>query len=349
MRELGKLFERGTLMTLKWIEGFEIGRMQTEMQDKYAVYSGPANTGYTGRVVGNAGRPIYLTTPSLGSNDTWIIGFGFKRASSATHYYFDLYSGANRQFTIQFHATDPGNYWTVRLLRGATEVEAGTSELAYDVWYYIELKVTIDPSAGAYELRINEITEMSDTSVNTAESGSGNADVFHVRNSFSQYLDDLYICDDNGSNNNDFLGDCQVEGILPNGAGDRTEWSANPASNNYQRVDDPQNAYSLTDYVYDDTNGQGDLYEFEDPGAISGEIKGIAVITFAALSAAGSRVIRNLFKTDGGGTEYDLDSMTVASTDAAGFLKIQETNPDTSLAWTDSELSDAQFGVEVVS
>ena len=337
-------------MALKWIEGFEIGRMNTELQDKYAVYSGPTNTGYSGRLVGNAGKPAYLTTPSLGSAATWIVGFGFKRTDTALHQYFDLYLGADRQLTLQFYSNGIGTDYNVKLLRGATVLATGTTTLAFDTWYYIELKATIDTSAGVYEVRINENVEFTGSSANTAESGSANVDVFHFRSNFSQFLDDFYICDSSGTANNDFLGDCQVEGILPTAAGDRTEWAAQPASNNYSRVDDPQNAYSLTDYVYDDTAGQGDLYEFADPGAITGAIKGIAVVSFAALSAAGSRTMRNIFKTDGGGTEYDLsDTFVVASQDAAGFMQIEEENPDTAAAWTESDIQDAQFGVEVVS
>lgn len=337
-------------MALKWLEGFEIGRMKTELEDKYDVYNGPANTGYAGRLAGNAGKPYNLTTPSLGSAATWITGFGFNRASSALHYYIDIYLGASRQFTIQFFSNGVGTNYNIKLLRGATVLATGSTDLAFATWYYIELKVTIDPSTGAYELRINENVEMSDTGVNTAESGGANADVFHIRNSFMQSFDDWYICDTSGSTNNDFLGDCQIEGILPTAAGDKTEWSANPASNNYDRVNDPQNAYSTVDYVYDDTAAQGDLYEFADPGAITGTILGIALINFAALDTAGSRVVRNIFKTDGGGTEYDLTgSFTVASLDAAGFLMIEEENPDTSASWTESDLSNAQFGVEIVS
>lgn len=337
-------------MALKWLEGFEIGRMQTELQDKYDVYAGPANSAYAGRLAGNAGKPTYLTTPSLGSFSTWITGFGFNRVNSGSHYYMDIYSGASRQFTIQFYSNGYGTNYNIKLLRGTTVLATGTTDLEFATWYYIELKVVIDPSTGSYDLRINEAAEMSATGVNTAESGSANADVFHLRNSFGQTIDDWYICDSSGSTNNDFLGDCQIEGIHPNGAGDRTEWSAQPAGNNYQRVDDPQNAYSTTDYVYDDVAAQGDLYEFQDPGAITGSILGIGIINFAALDAAGSRVVRNIFKTDGGGTEYDLTgSFTIASTDPAGFMKIEELNPDTAIAWTESDLQNGQFGVEVVS
>jgi len=331
------------------MEGFEIGRMKTELEDKYDVYEGPANTGYTGRLAGNSGRPTYLTTPSLGSASTWITGFGFNRSSSTLHQYFDIYLGASRQFTIQFYSNGIGTDYNIKLLRGATVLATGSTSLAFGTWYYIELKVVIDPSAGSYELHINEVLEMSDTGVNTAESGSANADVFHLRNSFGQYIDDWYICDTSGSVNNDFLGDCQIEGIHPNGAGDKTQWAPS-AGANYQCVDDPQNAYSTADYVYDDTAAQGDLYEFEDPGAITGTIKGIAIVNFAALDSAGSRTVRNIFKTDGGGTEYDLPgSFTVAGLDPAGFLLIQEENPDTSAAWTESDLSNGQFGLEVVS
>lgn len=337
-------------MALKWMEGFEIGRMKTELEDKYDLYDGPTNTGYTGRISGNAGYPTYLTTPSLGSASTWIVGFGFKRNSSANHNYFDIYLGASRQLTLKMHSNGAGTDYNLKILRGATELETGTTSMAFGTWYYIELKVVIDPSAGSYEVRINEEAEMSDTGVNTAESGSANADVFHLRNSFTGFLDDWYICDTSGSINNDFLGDCQIEGIHPNGAGDKTQWSAQPVSNNYQRVDDPQDAYSTTDYVYDDTAAQGDLYEFEDPGAITGAIKGIAIINFAALDSAGSRTVRNIFKTDGGGTEYDLSgNFVVAGLDAAGFLLIQEENPDTTAAWTESDLQNGQFGLEIVS
>ena len=337
-------------MALKWMEGFELDRQAIAFEDKYATYAGPSSTGYTGRISGNAGKPTYLTTPSLGSDDEWVTGFGFKKSSSALHHYFDIYLGASRQLTLQFYSNGIGVNYNLRLLRGATVLATGTTDLAFDTWYFIELKALIDPSAGAYEVRINEALEFSDTGANTAESGGANADVFHFRNNFTQLLDDWYVCDTTGATNNDFLGDCQIEAIFASGAGDRTEFSAQPASNNWDRINDPINNYSTADYVYDDTLGQGDLYEFEDPGSITGTILGIALINYAALDAAGSRVMRNIFKTDGGGTEYDLTgSFTVASTDHAGFVKIEEENPDTSAAWTDSDLSNGQFGVEVVS
>jgi hypothetical protein len=338
-------------MAIRWIEGFEIGRMQTELQDKYPVYAGPVNTAYTGRLAGNAGYPSYLVTPSLGSQSTWIIGIGFKRSSSSSHQYLDIYSGADRQFTLQFYSNGIGTDFNIKLLRGVTVLCTSTTTLEFNTWYFIELKVTIDPSAGAYELRINEIqdTNCVASGVNTAESGVGNADVFSLRSPFNSYIDDIYIADDTGSDNNDFLGDCQIEGILPNGAGDRTEMTPS-AGANYQCVDDPQGGYSLTDYVQDGTIGHGDLYEFEDPSVITGAIKAIALCTFGALSAAGSRTMRNIFKTYGGGTEYDLTgNFTFAGTDAEGWVVIQETNPDTLVAWTEDDLTNGQFGIEVVS
>lgn len=346
-------------MTLKWIEGFEIGRMKTELEDKYDYYDGPPNTGYSPRIPGggNAGQPSRMRTPSLGTQNTWYIGFGMRKTNASGNIDLTLFKDTSDQVQLRFIPDFPTPTFKIALYRGATLMSETGSDFATDTWYYIELKTTVRTGTnGSYELRVNEVTKFSASSINLANAGSDGANKFYwgYTTAWSNRLDDVYILDDQGSINNSWLGDSQVEGIHPIQDGDDSDWTPSTGSDNYAMVDDPQSAYNITDYVTGDTAAERDLYEFGNIQELSGTIRGIAVINFGALDQAGSRTFKNKYKTDGGGTLYDLPSNgspeqhAVSSTGFAGFMTIAEENPDTTTNWTTTDLNNAQFGIEMV-
>jgi hypothetical protein len=102
------------------------------------------------------------------------------------------------------------------LKRGATTIATGPTELDFGVWYYVELQVTArDGTDGVYELRIDEVTEFSGSMVNLANTATDGVDVISFSSASTNTLwDDIYILDDQGGQNDDFLGDSAVRGIL---------------------------------------------------------------------------------------------------------------------------------------
>ena len=348
-------------MTCVWMEGFELHQSEAQLARKYATADfNSSSITTTGRVFGTAHniRASILVTPSLGLANTYVIGFGLRVTGvngSLDNFEQGLYleKGNDEQVHLQIIANDADGF-TLELRRGSTTL-ATSAKIAYGNWNYFELKVTVDPSSGAYELRQNEVTILSATGVNTADEGTAQADILAIRYAISAtqvQFDDIYVLNTLGTENNDFLGDSVVEGILPDGNGDTIEWTNDAGSgSNYQNVDDTATS---TDEVASggtnssDNNGDIDLYAFEDLTQAQGNIHAVQVGIQLGMSAAGSRVVRGKFKDAVDGIS-DGDSFTVDSTTFDEFTQVYDENPSSAAGWDVNDIDDGQFGVEVVS
>lgn len=334
-------------MALKMIEGFEVSRdvSAVGLGRKWTITNTPAFT--TGRLLGFSANSFDMRTKSLGVQSTWVIGFAFKPGSFLTgdEFCIELFQSSDRQLTLEFVPVTSTTYrWDLK--RGATTL-ASSSTFATSIWNYFELKVTIDASAGAYELRGNQISLFSGSSANTSEFGSGGADIIRIFNDENDIVvDDIYILDSTGSYNTDFLGDSVVEGHIPDGDGATTDWTPSTGTDHYVLIDDPATAAPVdSDYVSSSTVTDVDLFTFPAISFITGTIFGTQLNIDARLDAAGTRDIRG--KVRSGGTTYDGGVHTVNGTSFATFVEIFEEDPDTSAAWTISGLDAAEFGFEL--
>lgn len=334
-------------MTVKWTEGFEAHGTQGYLERKYAAVIGAVSTSSPGRLHGFFGNfGGQLVTPSLGVQDTWTMGFALLLNNANTGATFIVMSGASEQFRVVTSPSGSGFVWKIK--RGSTVLETTVTVHALSVWHYFEVQVTVDPSAGAYEIRHNEQTLTSDTGVNTANTGAAGADVFSMRTEVTGLFDDVYICDDQGGVNDTFLGDQMVSVILPSADGASSEWTPSGGGTHASLVDDSRTSPNDADYVSSDTNGQKDLWEYQDDGLVTGEIAAIQVWTAGRMETTGTRTIRSKFRASGG-AEANGPSHVVQSEITREFGAVYENNPDTGLPWTLSELNSSQFGVEVVS
>jgi hypothetical protein len=271
--------------------------------------------------------------------------------SNAQGLYFE--KGANEQCHIEIQSNAGG--FEFRLMRGATQVAITAENFDYGVWHYFEFQLTIDDTVGAYEIRQNEVNVLSGTGVNLADDTGSQADVFawrFISNVSAQlFFDDLYLVDSTGASNNDFLGDSIVEGLLPNANGATVQWTNNGSGDNYTSVDD--NA-TTTDELGaggtngSDTNGQKDLYAFEDLTQIQGNIHFVQLGTQLGMAATGSRTVKTVYR-DPDTTEADGDSHVVDQTVFDEFPEVLDQNPASAAAWDVDDINNGQFGVEVVS
>jgi len=348
-------------MTLRMIEGFELGAIKTELEDKYAYYDGSTNDAETGRLAGRSQDFIQLLTNSLTEQNEWFIGFGIRMNTlPSTKKYVDIYRGAARQCSLVFERKGAAPYYmTIDFYRDrdSSALAVGTTQLAAATWYYIELYVKVDPSAGAYELRINEIQEYQASGINTALSGTAGADIFHWTGAggiWSQLTDDIYILDSTGTAPlNDFLGDSHIIGITISGNGNSIEWTASSGAN-YTCIDDAWNAYSTADYVHSNIDNELDLYTFNDIAAIDvpGDIRAVQLTAFCALETAGSRKFKFAHMNEGAtGVNIIEDEKTISGAGAnaaKGETTILEIDPETGIAWTLSGLNSSQFGFKII-
>lgn len=286
---------------------------------------------------------IPLVTPSLGVENTWVVGFGIK-GSAATETLWTFKLGASEQCHLQ-RIFDTGDLFRIGLYRGGTIIASSTESFDSNLWNYFEFKVVVRTGVnGSYELRHNEvnIASLTDTGVNLADTGGDGCDVHSFGS--AGLTDDVYILDSTGTNNTDFLGDSAVYQVLPDGDGAAIDWTPSSGVTHFDLVDavDANNVQS-------DTNTEKDLYEFAAlPTTGLGAIFAVAVLTTANMNAVGSRTLKPVFR-DVGTSEGNGANFAVISTVLADFPIIIEDNPVSSLAWTKADIDDGQFGVEVVS
>lgn len=335
-------------MVMRWIDGAEMWGDSTYVSRAYADFSGFSTV--TGRAApgaramnfGGTGR---VATPSLGVQNTWVIGFGFF-LTTINAVQVRVFSGGNEQCRLEIENSGGLPRW--RLLRGATVI-ATSATFPLSQWAYFELKVTVRTGTnGSYELRQNEVLMMSGSGVNLANTGVDGADVFGWGYQASRF-DDVYILDDTGATNNNFKGDSVAVAILPQAEGHQIDFTPSTGTNNAALADDPSTAASSTDFNSSDTNGHEDYYTFEDlPSTGLGAIHAIKISASMAMANTGSRVAR--YRYWNGTTEFTIGAnVTAASTQIVELPQIINVNPDTGVAWTKTDIDGAEFGVEVVS
>ncbi len=334
-------------MTLRWIDGAEGWEDGTYAARAYAdsliatITPGRATPG-TRAWDNNGGR---MQTPSLGVQNTWIIGIGmFVTSTAACKIRF--FSGGTEQ--CRFEIEDSGGLPRWKLMRGTTQIGTASATFALSQWFYFEFKVDVLTAAATYEVRQNEVAIMSGSGANLANTGANGADSFGWGYAGTQRFDDIYILDTTGAApNNNFLGDVVAVHVLPATEGHQIDFTPSTGTDNAALVD--EGPASSADYNSSDVNTNEDYYTFGNlPPTGLGTIYGIRISGSWAMATTGSRVAR--YRYYNGVTEFTLGSNVSAATTALVELpQISETNPNTTVAWTKAEIDAAEFGVEVVS
>lgn len=175
--------------------------------------------------LGRAG--VYVVFPSRA---TYIVGFAmYVTSSSSPSNFVEFWDTGTAQVGLSMNSVGQFQFY-----RGATATALGSLSsymMSFNAWHYIEVKVTIDPSAGVCQLYVDGVQQISLSSQNTRISSNSTANqvVLQGMNSTGNYyVDDYYIMDPtNGGAYSTFLGDTKIVGVLPN---------ANGTTNNFTQV-----------------------------------------------------------------------------------------------------------------
>jgi hypothetical protein len=215
-------------------------------------------------------------------------------------------------------------------------------------WFYAEIGVTISNTVGAIIVRINGATVLSLSNVNTQNSrgstigaiefapgGGGNGcEIAHY-----------YLCDTTGSAPcNTFLGDVQVQTLLPTG-NDAVAFAAAGLTNNWQ------NAGSVppvpgSDYNSNGTVGAQDTFNCGTIAPGLGTVYGLNVKSLLSKTDAGPRTAAGVVKS--GSTTLAATAVAV-STSPEVVSGIFMTDPNTGAAWSDAAVNAAKIGYKIVS
>jgi hypothetical protein len=301
--------------------------------------------GRTGNGLRGGGNSAIYVDKSFDNQPTWVLGGAFRlnNPTAGITTLFNLYDAGTVQLDVVVNTTA-----SMSVRRGGTVLATtGVDAFPTNAFAYVELKATIDPTAGAYDLHVNGVSVLSATGVNTRASANSYANRIAVGSLFNLQpvldMDDLYIFDGTGATNNNFAGDCRVECLFPT-ANDAVAWTPVGAAANWDCVNDPNPDNDAT-YVTSSTPGQVDTYVLSDLVTTAGFVKCVQVVSYARKDDAGTRQIRNTIKPTGtryNGTTVSLNTGYQFQTDG------WEVNPDTSATWTIAEVNALKAGVEEV-
>ena len=355
-------------MALMWIEGFETFGTTTGsggsadvaagMERKYADLKGVSSTahnltdpelaagrsgGYSLRGTSTSGQ---IFSRSFGSgtttDDTLVVGMAVKFPSFPSDQRILTVGRNYGNLSLQISSTGQ-----IAAVRFASTVlgETASAVLTVDTWHYVEMKVVAHETAGSYEIRVDGVNVLSDTYVNTSIGADMNIVQFRLQ-SVGQEFDDVYICNIDGTKNNDFLGRVTVEALFPNADGDSVDWAPSSGTNHSALVNDNP-ADDDASYVASNTQDDTDLFAYDNLSAITTEpILGVQVNTDVRMSESpGDLDIMQPVKS--GTTTADGSTVNIDDDSYIHVHRILEDDPATSNAWTASGLNAAQFGIKV--
>ena len=219
--------------------------------------------------------------------------------------------------------------------------------LLVDTWYYIEMKSYIDSSSGRIIGRINEQQVCDWTGDNVPYSASNYITKFRIEVGAWEgiAIDDVYLLDDSGSVNNDFLGDVRVDAIHPSSAGNYSQLTPS-AGNNYECVD--ETSFDDSDYVEGATDGNKDSYNYADvPTDLDDAgIFGIKLSNISKRTAGSDNIkIKGFLRT--GSTDYEETTAQSLSEEFHISDVVWEVDPSDSNDWIKAKINACEFGVEV--
>jgi hypothetical protein len=286
---------------------------------------------------------------TIDNQATWIIGFAFNYTGTG-NIFLRLYDSSTVQLTLNVNSDN-----TLSIYRGnnATLLGTTTATIPNNAWVYIELKTVINNTTGSVVLKINGTTALNLTGINTRSSTNNTANVITFFDSVNNNgakcsIADLYICDGQGTTNNDFLGDCRVETLFPNGAGSHTDFTIGgsaPAATNWQGAAESPADDDVT-YNYSSTLNQMDTYAFANLSSTPVNIFGIQHNLTVRKDNSGARAETPVIRIST--TDYLLSAYTLTTSYLINS-QIVETSPATSSAWTASEINNAEFGLKLTA
>lgn len=215
---------------------------------------------------------------------------------------------------------------------------------------YIEVKLFVHNTTGYLIVKLEGTTVINLTNIDTQAGASDLVTTATIQGMIYEFtsattvIDDIYLLNGAGTTNNDFLGDCRVRAILPNGNGAASDWvgSDGNSTDNYLLVDEGYPT-DVTNYVEASAVGATDLYAFADvadPAVLGMRVAGWALRTDSVEAKQMSLVAR-----DASANEVE-GPATPVNTTQTGLGLVLDKQPNGS-NWTAAAANGMQFGFRV--
>lgn len=321
--------------------------------------SPPTRSAGAGRKGTNAlqfsgGAHLYLLTSTIASG---VIGLAYKPTYLQDNKAFISFRDGNDTFfgtskmqialamdslgRVKVYRGDDGAGTGINTLIG----QSATGLLIANSWVYIEFKAGIANSGGFASVRVNGVTAYSGINLDTQVSANANFNIIQISGpdgSNTALVDDMYINDLTGSQNNDYEGDVKIYARFPDGAADYSESTASPAVAQYLNVDDGATPDDDTTKNTLSATGQRDLFTLQAAGISSGTIVGVVPFIRAKKTDAGAAVVETMLRS---GAVEVTDAIQALSTSYVTYqAAVRSLNPETNAPFTVSEFDALKQG-----
>lgn len=227
--------------------------------------------------------------------------------------------------------------------------------LTVNTEFYIEFKIVIHDSTGSLTFKAVDLTAAGDddaatsviatvSSLDTRNSGVTTEtawdaiQLIHGGLSGTTIYDDIYLCNSDGTDNNDFLGNVYIETLEPDGAGNSTQLTPS-AGSNFQNVDEllPDDD---TTYNTADADGETDLYTTTNPTE-TGDPFAVQVQAIARCTGDDRRTLRLPIRNNS--VDSEGSDKVVLTNNYVGRSRILETDANGD-AWTNALVNGLEIG-----
>lgn len=240
----------------------------------------------------------------------------------------------------------------LQLRRQNTVLTTGTFEFQTGVWYRIEVKLVVGNS-GLAQVRVNGTLDIdfSGDTYNSGTAGVRAVQFGHHASSTSSLqtrIDDVVVWTSAGAAPTSWLGDLRIQTLLPNADGDTNNGTPSSGSDHYAMVDEAGAPDGDSTYVSAGTAGDIELYGIQNLGVTPDAVHAVALNLQSRTDGTTPRKVAPLAKsgaTQGEGVARDVPMGAAYKTSQSIFTE----NPDTSAAWTGSQVDAAQFGWKVAA
>lgn len=260
---------------------------------------------------------------------------------------FQLYDGGGGY--VAGLNVDNSTHLAVYANGGSTLVGTGTTPIAMNTWYYVELKIVVAGASGSCELHVNGLSSPAEIPATTGNFGTNNIGRFSMQRNGNNQSDvcgdDWYILDLTGpAPQNNFLGDVTVETLMPNGDGAHTAWVPTPVGTHWNKENEipPDND---TTYVSSSNPGDLDTYTVTPLAQPTGAVYGVMTNLYARKNDAAVHTIAPVIRQSG---TDNIGATTVGL--STSYLWYRQLYPldTTGAAWTPTSVDNAEYGIKMV-
>lgn len=326
-------------------------------QNGSSISTSGGRRGTRGLVVAQVGTS-YARKRLPGNHSTLIVGVAFTASANTSAQVWSilmLSDGDSTTTGVQMGVRQNMATNCLEVWRGTTLLAADTLALNRNQYYHIEFKVVFHGSAGSYELKVAGVTRLADSGINTITTANAYANVLWLGttstyrtgsggNQISYVYDDLYVCDGSGGVNDDFLGDCRVDLVLPTSEGHYSDFTPSTGTDNSATVDEA--TASGADYNSANVPDAKDTYNMQDlTPLLDPAVFGVQPVFLANVNNDGSRAMSSLVRS--GGVDEESAVQNLLGSTSRYFSDILDLNPNGDVPWTQTTVNAAEFGVAV--